>query len=92
MMKLRFGKQAGSFLRPRLAGPPLCYTFGPARLRLQGREGDPTVGFIYISPKDDYGYSQATCQGAAEVKKFPAGDPEVEKAAEDNKSTDHQTT
>ena len=33
---------------------------------------DLTVGFIYIGPKDDYGYSQAHAQGAAAVKKMPA--------------------
>jgi len=29
------------------------------------------VGFIYVGPKDDYGYNQAHAQGAAEVKKMP---------------------
>jgi simple sugar transport system substrate-binding protein len=34
--------------------------------------GDPlTVGFIYVGPKDDYGYNQAHAQGAAAVKKMP---------------------
>jgi basic membrane protein A len=32
------------------------------------RAADPTVGFIYVGPKDDYGYNQAHHQGAAAVK------------------------
>ena len=27
-----------------------------------------TVGFIYVGPKDDYGYNQAHAEGAAAVK------------------------
>src|SRR5262249_35543691 len=30
-----------------------------------------TVGFIYVGPKDDYGYNQAHAVGAAAVKKMP---------------------
>lgn len=30
-----------------------------------------TVGFIYVGPKDDYGYNQAHAEGAAAVKKMP---------------------
>jgi basic membrane protein A and related proteins len=29
------------------------------------------IGFLYVGPKDDYGYNQAQAQGAAEVKKMP---------------------
>src|SRR5215467_7678117 len=29
-----------------------------------------TVGFIYVGPKDDYGYNQAHAQGAAAVEKM----------------------
>lgn len=32
--------------------------------------GDLTVGFIYVGPKDDYGYNQAHAEGAAAVKKM----------------------
>src|SRR5450432_4028277 len=35
------------------------------------RADDFTVGFIYVGPKDDYGYNQAHSEGAAEVKKMP---------------------
>jgi len=30
-----------------------------------------TVGFIYVGPKDDYGYNQAHAEGAAVVKALP---------------------
>ena len=30
-----------------------------------------TVGFIYVGPKDDFGYNQAQAEAAAEVKKLP---------------------
>ncbi|HET9933163.1 MAG TPA: BMP family ABC transporter substrate-binding protein [Polyangiaceae bacterium] len=30
-----------------------------------------TVGFIYVGPKDDYGYNQAHAEGAGAVKKTP---------------------
>src|SRR5215471_3514294 len=29
------------------------------------------VGFIYVGPKDDYGYNQAHAQGAAAIAKLP---------------------
>lgn len=30
-----------------------------------------TIGFIYVGPKDDYGYNQAHAQGAAAIAKLP---------------------
>ena len=30
-----------------------------------------TVGFIYVGPKDDYGYNQAHAEGARELAKMP---------------------
>ena len=30
-----------------------------------------TVGFIYVGPKDDFGYNQAHAEGAAAVKAMP---------------------
>lgn len=33
--------------------------------------GNLTVGFIYVGPRDDYGYNQAHAQGAAVVKGLP---------------------
>jgi simple sugar transport system substrate-binding protein len=38
----------------------------PATVRAE----DVTVGFIYVGPKDDYGYNQAHAEGAAAVKKM----------------------
>jgi basic membrane protein A len=32
---------------------------------------DVTIGFIYVGPKDDYGYNQAHALGAASVAKLP---------------------
>ena len=32
---------------------------------------DLTIGFIYVGPKDDYGYNQAHALGAASVAKLP---------------------
>lgn len=32
---------------------------------------DTTVGFIYVGPKDDYGYNQAHAEGAAAIKSIP---------------------
>lgn len=32
--------------------------------------GDLTVGFIYVGPKDDFGYNQAHAEGAAAVKEM----------------------
>jgi basic membrane protein A and related proteins len=40
-----------------------------------GKAGDASkavpMGFIYVGPKDDYGYNQAHAEGAAAVKKIP---------------------
>ena len=32
---------------------------------------DVVIGFIYVGPKDDYGYNQAHAEGAAVIKKIP---------------------
>jgi basic membrane lipoprotein Med (substrate-binding protein (PBP1-ABC) superfamily) len=32
---------------------------------------ETVVGFIYVGPRDDYGYNQAHAQGAAAVAKLP---------------------
>src|SRR5437660_10934056 len=48
-----------------------------------GSPDDLTVGFIYIGPKKDYGYTQAHQQGAEAVKKLPGVTVlEVEKVPE----------
>src|SRR4051812_36212611 len=30
-----------------------------------------TVGFVYVGPRDDYGYNQAHSEGAKEIAKLP---------------------
>ncbi|MFK7964607.1 MAG: BMP family ABC transporter substrate-binding protein [Burkholderiaceae bacterium] len=35
------------------------------------RAADMTVGFIYVGPKDDFGYNQAHAEGAAALKGMP---------------------
>jgi basic membrane protein A len=42
-------------------------TLRPAR----AHAGDLTIGFIYVGPKDDYGYNQAHAEGAAALKSMP---------------------
>jgi simple sugar transport system substrate-binding protein len=37
----------------------------------QALAGDITMGFIYVGPKDDYGYNQAHAEGRAAVSKLP---------------------
>lgn len=43
----------------------------PMALPRRARAADITVGFIYVGPKDDYGYNQAHAEGAAAVKAMP---------------------
>jgi simple sugar transport system substrate-binding protein len=40
----------------------------PAR---RARAADLVIGFIYVGPKDDYGYNQAHAEGAAACKSMP---------------------
>ena len=37
----------------------------------RARAADMTVGFIYVGPKDDFGYNQAHAEGAAAVAAMP---------------------
>lgn len=48
-----------------LAGLAAAASILPASLT---RAADITVGFIYVGPKDDYGYNQAHAEGAMAVK------------------------
>lgn len=41
---------------------------GPSLLPRRARAGELVVGFIYVGPKDDYGYNQAHAEGAAALK------------------------
>jgi simple sugar transport system substrate-binding protein/basic membrane protein A len=51
--------------------------------------GGKAVGFIFVGPKDDFGYNQAAYQGSQEVKKaFPTLDVlTAENVPEDDKAT-----
>jgi basic membrane protein A and related proteins len=40
-------------------------------LPVEGGGKEVAIGFIYVGPKDDYGYNQAHAAGAAAVKKMP---------------------
>ncbi|WP_319518487.1 BMP family ABC transporter substrate-binding protein [uncultured Martelella sp.] len=42
----------------------------PLGLRQAMAAGSLTVGFVYVGPKDDYGYNQAHAEGAAAVKEL----------------------
>src|ERR1700760_5136150 len=42
-----------------------------ALLTVNALAADVTIGFIYVGPKDDYGYNQAHAIGAASVAKMP---------------------
>jgi simple sugar transport system substrate-binding protein len=39
--------------------------------RARAGGGELAVGFIYVGPRDDFGYNQAHAEGAAAVKKMP---------------------
>jgi len=51
-----------------LAGLSASAAFSALPLGSARAAGSPTVGFIYVGPKDDYGYNQAHAAGAAAVK------------------------
>ena len=38
----------------------------------QALAADTVIGFVYVGPRDDYGYNQAHAEGAAALKKMPA--------------------
>ena len=43
----------------------------PAAALFRRWAADTTMGFIYVGPKDDYGYNQAHAEGKAGVSKLP---------------------
>ena len=45
-------------------------TLGSALGVRHATAADTTIGFIYVGPRDDYGYNQAHAQGAAALKKM----------------------
>ena len=66
-----------------VAASPWIPGAGPARAA-----GSTTVGFIYVGPRDDFGYNQAHAIGAAAVKSMPGVSIiEEEKVAESDAVT-----
>jgi len=68
-----------SLLARSLLAAALVATFGVGSAHAAD---EPTVGFIYVGPKDDYGYNQAHHEGAEAVKKSGAKVLEEEKVPE----------
>ena len=54
-----------------LAGMSAGAVFSALPLGSARAAGPLMVGFIYVGPKDDYGYNQAHAEGAAVLKKMP---------------------
>ena len=58
-----------SFSRRRFLRASAALAAAPALTRIvPARAADMTVGFIYVGPRDDFGYNQAHAEGAAVVK------------------------
>lgn len=53
------------------AGVAGMMAFGGVLLPFSARAANLSVGFIYVGPKDDYGYNQSHAEGAAAVKQLP---------------------
>src|SRR5262245_2074270 len=49
---------------------PATSSSGPAEAKPAAASGDLSIGFIYVGPKDDYGYNQAHHEGAVAVSKL----------------------
>jgi simple sugar transport system substrate-binding protein len=67
-MKKRYSTSRRSFLKTS-AGVAGMLALGG--MMTPARAADLSVGFIYVGPKDDYGYNQSHAEGAAAVKKMP---------------------
>jgi simple sugar transport system substrate-binding protein len=79
-----------SFSRRHLLGGAAALSLGALPFGRARAAGPLTVGFIYVGPKDDYGYNQAHAQGAAALKAIPG----VQVVEEENvrETTDVQKT
>ncbi|CAX23977.1 putative ABC transporter (substrate-binding protein precursor) (tat pathway signal) [Methylorubrum extorquens DM4] len=62
---------AHPFSRRHLLGGAAALSLGALPFGRARAAGPLTVGFIYVGPKDDYGYNQAHAQGAAALKAIP---------------------
>ncbi len=56
------------FLKTSAAGAALGITASSAAARYSPRRRASPSAFIYVGPKDDYGYNQAHAEGAAALK------------------------
>lgn len=81
---------AHPFSRRHLLGGAAALSLGTLPFGRARAAGPLTVGFIYVGPKDDYGYNQAHAQGAAALKAIPG----IEVVEEENvrETTDVQKT
>jgi basic membrane protein A and related proteins len=69
-MTQRFGLTRRTLLQGAgLGGAALA--MGSALRPAPARAGDLTIGFIYVGPKDDYGYNQAHAEAATMLKTMP---------------------
>jgi len=67
-------QKAGLTRRTLLQGAGLggaALALGAGLRPFPARAGDLTIGFIYVGPKDDYGYNQAHAEAAAVLKTMP---------------------
>ena len=70
MMKNRFSMNRRHFLQASAAGLAASAVPGLMGSAAFAQEA-LTVGFIYVGPRDDYGYNQAHAEGAAVIKAMP---------------------
>jgi basic membrane protein A and related proteins len=68
LLSLISGMGCLAFLALSLSG---CNTTVSTGAKTKASDGILPVGFIYVGPKDDYGYNQAHAEGAAAVRKMP---------------------
>jgi basic membrane protein A len=66
-MNRNFSINRRQFLKTTAAGAALGIAGAPVTLR-SAFAASATIGFIYVGPKDDYGYNQAHAEGAAVLK------------------------
>jgi simple sugar transport system substrate-binding protein len=66
-MNRKFSINRRQFLKSSAAGAALGVVGTPITLR-SAFAASATIGFIYVGPKDDYGYNQAHAEGAAALK------------------------
>jgi basic membrane protein A len=66
-MNRKFSIDRRQFLKTSAAGAALGIAGAPVTLR-SAFAASATIGFIYVGPKDDYGYNQAHAEGAAVLK------------------------